>query len=336
VKAAKVLVILIVIIFSGCTEISFDKKLQYREAIDQIGRKVRVHENVDKIITAYSPAMSFIFQMGAYKKLISTNISERTFSAYTELYPLIRELPRFGSKMGVNLEGILRADPDLVILFPGATGRDVAKKLDRYGIPAFIIYPESSYHIDRTILSLGEILGKDKRAKKIIEYKKRVLSHLKFSAVMKRKKKIYYASPADLLTTYTSSMLQGDMIVRSGCINVAHDLPGSYVQVSVEQLIKWNPDLIILSSTSALSPSEVLKDKRLSEVSAVKKKKVFKMLSNIEPFDYPSAAHIPGIVWLAKKAYPEYLKKIDLSALVEEFYRLVYGRSFKELGGKFE
>ena len=98
----------------------------------------------------------------------------------------------------------------------------------------------------------------------------------------------------------------------------------SGVQVSIEQVISWNPDIIITNDKEFYS--KVYSDNNWAQLDAVKNKEVY--LSPQSPFkwfDRPVGANmIIGVPWTAKVIYPNDYKDIDMISATKEFYSNFY------------
>ena len=123
--------------------------------------------------------------------------------------------------------------------------------------------------------------------------------------------------------TDPSGSQHSQVIDICGGINVADCqlTPGNgMTQVSMEQVMNWNPEVIITSSPQFYAT--VYSDPLWASVDAVKNKRVY--LAPQNPFcwiDRPQGPHlIIGTAWTAKMLYPDLFKDMDLSKLTREFY----------------
>ena len=142
------------------------------------------------------------------------------------------------------------------------------------------------------------------------------------------KKTVYYAEGDDGLQTNPSHSAHGQLIDIVGGINVADaanqgNTTGG-IQVSMEQVISWNPDIII--TTDPEFYAKVYDDPNWAQIKAVQNKEVY--LSPQSPFkwfDRPVGANmIIGVPWTAKVIYPELYQDIDMVEATKEFYSNFY------------
>lgn len=81
----------------------------------------------------------------------------------------------------------------------------------------------------------------------------------------------------------------------------------------------------------------LLNDPAWSNIKAIKDKKVYICpSSDFEPWDQPTAAVVLGICWATHNLHPDLYSLNDLEKDIDEFYNLLYGKTFtlKELGLK--
>jgi iron complex transport system substrate-binding protein len=142
------------------------------------------------------------------------------------------------------------------------------------------------------------------------------------------KKTVYYAQGDDGLQTNPSHSTHGQLIDLVGGKNVADSVSQGNtttgVQVSMEQVISWNPDKIITNDPEFYS--HVYNDSNWGKINAVKNKEVY--LSPQSPFkwfDRPVGANmIIGVPWTAKVLYPDDYKDINMKDATKEFYSNFY------------
>ncbi|MDR3161279.1 MAG: ABC transporter substrate-binding protein [Spirochaetaceae bacterium] len=255
----------------------------------------------------------------------------------TEYY---RNLPNLGGWYGRgnqgNIEEIIKAAPDFVL----STGVDrasidSAEQLQRQlGIPVVLAESEDIMGLAETYRFLGKILGNEKRGEELAVYTEAVLKHaadITAKIPERQKIRVYYAEEADGLHTDPSGSWHSRLIDICGGINVAQAqiTPGyGRTAVSIEQVILWDPDLIIAcidNGADTGSYHTILTDPKWAGIKAVRNKLVFP--TPIEPqnwFDRPPSVNtVIGIKWVQALLYPE-LVDYDIKAETKAFYKMFY------------
>lgn len=140
--------------------------------------------------------------------------------------------------------------------------------------------------------------------------------------------KLYMANPD--FTTYGSGKYTSIIFKRAGGLNVAEALFNGYKQISKEELIKLNPEVIFIQERYPQVKDE-LKDSSITSVKAIQNKAIYMMPQYAKAWGYPTPeAMALGEFWVAKMLYPEILKDFDLDKKVDEYYKLFYRVSFKQ------
>lgn len=331
---------IIVILQSPMVFADSDVVTSSRVVIDQAGREVVLPSRVHRIVSTYRPGTMLMYALGAFRSHDIVSSDERAFSLIRLLNPGLKPVLTIGSKKsGVNIEAIMSLRPDVVILYPSIDGRAAAEKLNRLSICAVVIDPESPGKLQTSIRLMGDVLGLSENADRLIGRFvsiERLITDRTATIPEDKRKKVYYAASRSIYSTASRDMLQHNMIEKIGGLTLPGSSAGGWLTVSAEQLLAWDPDIIVLSRTSTTTIAELKRDTRFSSVSAVRTGSIYRFPSNIEPWDYPSAETILGMLWLAVRCYPEYFTDIHPGEVVETYFRDTYGRGFAELGGLFE
>ena len=111
----------------------------------------------------------------------------------------------------------------------------------------------------------------------------------------------------------------------AGGKNVAADL-GMFVEVGIEQIIAWDPEVILLNGFEAkLSPQDVYDNPLLADVSAVKNRRVYKMPLGGYRWDPPNQESPLTWLWLSMILHPDKFDW-DLSERINSNYEFIYGQ----------
>ena len=112
----------------------------------------------------------------------------------------------------------------------------------------------------------------------------------------------------------------------AGAISLRKDL-GVTTDISVEQLVTWNPDVIFISKSRAGTPSltieQVLLDPRLQMVNAVKTGSVY-YITGCYCWE-PIQRMITNAMYMAKIFYPDEFKDLDVEKEGNEVFERFYG-----------
>ncbi len=119
--------------------------------------------------------------------------------------------------------------------------------------------------------------------------------------------------------------VQPDMLVDEGAKNVASGQKGGLAQVGFEQVVLWDPPVIVTNDPNFFRESARMPV--WQGITAVRNKRVY--LSPNLPFgwfDYPPGANrLIGLLWLSEILYPEHFRH-DYPKEIARFYKLFYHR----------
>jgi len=291
---------------------------------DQTGRDVKIPMAVHRVVTSMYPiATQIVFMLGAQDCL--AGISDYDVNGVMKrIYPAIERIPRPARSGGqeIGIEEILKLKPDIVFTH----FRSSVDPLAEVGIPAVCLRLETPDALIEGILLTGKILNRQDRAREVVRYYRQKLSEIrKRTEAVQQKKKVYFAGPS-MLSTASGEHYQNFLIERASGINTAHKCRGGWAAISIEQLLKWNPDFIFIGNYGTARVDSFTDDPRLSHVAAVQNGNVFMSPYYIGSWDVPTPESILGIMWLAVKLYPEHIR-FDMAQEMTYFYSTFYGYS---------
>lgn len=296
---------------------------------DATGQAILVPDKITRIFPAGPPAAIMLYTL-APELLLGWPRANRT-EELEFLLPGIGSRPEVGRITGrgntANLETVIALKPDL-ILDVGSTSQTfvslAARVREQTGIPYMLL----DGRFDATAASyrlLGRLPGLAARAEALAEYTDET-----FSTISKRvgaipiaeRPKVYYARGPRGLETGLGGSINVETIELLAR-NVAGTQRGGLANVSIEQVLLWNPDVIVTIDRDFAAG--VASDPAWKSVAAVRNGRVH--LSPKLPFGWvdfpPSVNRLIGLWWLAKIFYPERFPE-DVPALTRDFYKCFY------------
>ena len=230
---------------------------------------------------------------------------------------------------GVNVELLKKLETDLIVTF--RVPREELGFLESKGIKAFAIYPNSVKDLIEVIKWHGVVFGKKKEAEEVIKEMRSIMKlvegkihKIPFS---QRKKAIWLHS--DPTAVAGGDGIINDTLFKIGAINPAASLfpQLSVAKVSLEFLIKLNPDVIFIWGRAPFNPSDLMNSPQWNYIKAIKEKRVYKL----EALTTFSPRHVIDMLYMAIKLYPEQFKDVNFEKVADNFYRKVFGISYFQL-----
>jgi iron complex transport system substrate-binding protein len=308
-----------------------------RTIVDMYGRRVTVPATIARVLTTGPIDMELVYML-APDTLVGLNFpfnnGKPAFAR--EKY---RSLPIvggwFGTKTG-NYETFMAAKPDIII-----EGAEVylKERQEKFGtIPVVGIYTGnintgiafgSLTEYRGAIRFLGELLNARANAESLIAYYDHATQYVVSTVSRipdKDKVRFFYAEGKDGLSTDPAGSMHTRLLEFCGGKNVADvaQKPGiGMAETSLEQIILWDPDAIIIGRASGPNLYRNIRtDARWTELRAVKNGKVYRRPDN--PFSWfdgpPGPCEIVGMYWMVNKLYPDKTRGLDLKGKVKEFY----------------
>ncbi|AMK14579.1 ABC transporter substrate-binding protein [Methanobrevibacter olleyae] len=342
-KTKIILIVLIVLIACGVAISLFASPYSVNSSgnqtiTDMANRTVTIPSEVNRVV-ATSPPMTTIMYMLAPEKLAGVNFQwtdeelKYVPDQYKDKFPVVGGW--FGSQDG-NYEEFIASEPDLVVEgIDEGMGVDLSTVEERQekfaSLPVVSVTDNTNVtKIDNTIEFLAKLLGAEDKANQLIGFNDKYLSEVQTIANSipdSEKKSVYYASGEDGLSTYASGSSHGQLISLVGGKNVADteiQNTGGELTVSIEQIISWNPDIIIATDEDFYK--NVYNDSKWASLKAVKNHQVY--ISPQSPFKWfdrpPGANIIIGVPWTAKVIYPDKYSNINMVDATKEFYTNFY------------
>lgn len=309
-----------------------DKSVTVKDILD---REVKIKSPVEKIVVldAHQQVTTALEAMGAYDKIVGVDLDT---SKEKLLFPNIGQKDFVGTKKELDLEEILKLDPD-VVFDVGTSIGDEVKQMQDVGLPVVTVslYPNPVDHFDPTIENtrvIGTIVGAENTANEFADWKEKYLNIIK-----ERVANIPEDKKVTSLYTYrwTNSTLSSSGIKNRfhsaldfiGTKDVNNDLDVDWAVIDLEDILKKNPQFIVfeemnhmsgydVNDTSAMEKdhSAVRSLPGLNTVDAVKNNKIYGLPSVLISGDTWLAA-----IYLAPVIYPELFKDFDPVKIHQEY-----------------
>lgn len=301
-----------------------------RAFTDSLGRTVTVPAVIDRIAVTGPLGQITILAIGGDLLVGIPNAWEDSEKAF--LPESLHNLPTLGQVYGgkgeMNLEELLKADPQVVIDI-GEPKEGVDKDMDdmteQTGIPWVHI---SAYidSLDQTYTLLGKLLGREEQAKVLSDYCADTYASLAALTANVEKANILYVLGEQGLNvlargSYHSAII--DMMANNLAVVDNPLSKGTGNEVDMEQMLLWNPDVIIFAEGSIYAT--VGSDPLWQSIAAIQNNTYYE--TPYGPFNWmgmpPSVQRLLGMMWMGKLLYPENAQ-YDLYEEVAEYYKLFY------------
>ncbi|KAB0679092.1 ABC transporter substrate-binding protein [Aureimonas leprariae] len=321
-----------------------------RTVTDQLGREVHVPDTVRHAVILQHQTLNIAVQLDAMDELVGVldEWKKQLGSNYVRLAPKIADLPMPGGLTKVNVEELLKLEPDVVFVTNYAPP-EMIRQIEGVGVPVVAIsllkVPSSEAgKLNPTVADepaaydagfaegirlIADVLNRKPQGEALIakatENRKLVSDRLAGLAE-KDRVPVYMANPD--LSTYGHGKYTGLMMRRAGARNVADSIAG-FKQVSMEDVIGWNPAVIFVQERYPAVVGEIKADPAWATIDAVRNGRIELMPEYAKAWGYPMPEALAlGELWMAKTLYPDRFKDVDMQRQADDYYREFYRTSY--------
>lgn len=299
--------------------------------VDQNQRTVVLPEKVERIIGITVPSASTVITLDeGTQRLVGMNPTAKRQledSIMRDMFPSALSIPgnMAGDGFAPNVEAILAAKPDIIFQW-GDKGESILNPIEKLNIPLVTFKYGKTDYVTEWLQLTGQAIQRQDRAEKILAYFEKTKQQIEQQVAQSELKK-----PKVLFVfRYRSGLQVGGMgtsmhtdIERAGGVNVAAEQKG-FKAINAEQLLLWNPDIILLTNfESGLTPSALLNDPLLANISAIKQQRVYQYPKGGFVWEPPSQETPLTWQWLHNLFYPQN-ELTNLRDEMKNYYQLLY------------
>lgn len=230
---SKILLFVIILIVS--VQLSAKETIM---VVDDDGNQFEFTHPVSRIVSLAPHVTELLFAAGASTQIVGTV----SFSDYPEA---AKTIPLVGSYNKIDIEAVLSKKPDLIIAWSSGNSKDQLEKLGQLGLNVYISEPKQFTGVAENIRKMGKLLGTEDVANQVSRKFLEDLNLLKKQYPENKKVSVFYQVWNDPLMTISDAHLIGQVIKFCSGYNVFGDLPVISPRVSIESVLKENPDVII-------------------------------------------------------------------------------------------
>jgi iron complex transport system substrate-binding protein len=295
---------------------------------DAAGRRVVLPAKINRILPAEPNAEVLVFVLAPEKLVGLSSLPGRS-----SLMPRASRLPVLGwrprSVPATMAETARHLRPDLIVDAGPVTPDRAAfadQVMQQTGVP-YILIDDSFARMPTVLRATGALIGDNDRAIDLALFAEHAIAGLRGRLLIRPENKrphVYYGLGPDGLTTALPGSPAGEALDEAGAINVARALGrGTEAAVTREQLLSWDPEIIIAEERSFYTALQ--RNPAWRRLSAVRNKKIY--LEPDNPFgwiEHPSGVNrLIGLYWLSILFYPDATEE-DLRATACDFYDKFY------------
>ncbi|SMP71120.1 iron complex transport system substrate-binding protein [Anoxynatronum buryatiense] len=347
------LAIVALLVINGCApqETGDEQENSTRIVQDMWGREVEIKEEVTSavIIEWEGLAAKSMQIFGIQEMIVGVDDYAKKNTFRNHVVPVVGTVPDIGSAWsGVNYETLANLKPDVVFMELWVTNEsekelhsDAINKIEELGIPVITFLSPSCFeepHIDTAwehVRLVGEVFQKQEEAAALIQRMDE-----KVALIRSRTQGIEAADKADVVIFATMDNVMGTKSIQSyfltEIINANNLIEGGdFVKISEEQLLKLDPDVLIIHGHDGYLDPAVVREGRqaglnwgnVQHLQAIENDRFISLGYE----EWRATIETPvALLKMAKTIYPELFEDIDLEAEEVNMYMQDYGMTREE------
>ncbi len=234
-----------------------------------------------RIISLAPSTTELLFAMGLGDRIVGVT----TFCDYPEE---AKKKPKIGGMSNPSLEAVLSSRPDIVVMTTDGNQKEFAARLRSLKIRTYVFRATRLADLPQGIRDMGAALGVKEKADtlaRVIELSIEKITRDRRARSGTGKshgeKVLFIIWPEPLIVAGPGTAID-DAIRLLGAVNIASRAKIPYPKFSVEEIIRRSPDIIFIGKGHAemYDVSQGLL-KKIANISAVRKKKVFFLSDNL-------------------------------------------------------
>jgi iron complex transport system substrate-binding protein len=153
-----------------------------------------------------------------------------------------------GPALRPNVENVIRAHPDLVILYASNDNRAAAAQLTQAGIPTIALRIDHIAQFRAATHLLGQITGDSARAQTVVDTVDGSLQRLRGATAGLRRPTVFVPVWESPVMTVGKGSFITELLAIAGARNIYDSLPAPSATVALEDVVRRNPDYVLTTA----------------------------------------------------------------------------------------
>jgi len=268
---------------------------------DDMGREVTINEIPQRIVSHVPSITEMLFALGVGERVVGV-------SDYCDYPEEAKSKTSVGNYFNPSIENIVALEPDLVLTDGHSEGIIQLDELEP-PINYLVIDPTDIDGVFADLELLGRVTGSEGEAEELIESMRDSIANVTALVARAPRPKVLYIIDATELTfpwTGGHGSFIDAFITIAGGENIAAGAEGAWVQLSIEEIVNADPEIIVLPAkhgTAFTSPETLMEHPVWQETTAVKEGKIFIIDDDLVSRSGPRI--VQGLEELARIIHPE-------------------------------
>jgi len=266
------------------------------EVTDGVGRRVKVPAAPKRIVSLAPNTTEILFALGLGDKVVGV-------TNFCDYPPEAKQKTKVGGMVNPSLEAISFLRPDLVLATVAGNRPETVTRLEKLGIPVFVVNPKDLQGVLSSIEQVGQVTGRREAATLLVQrLRERVKQVMRRVAGLKRPRVLYVLWSDPLIVPGKGTFLD-DLIQRAGGESISTGASIPYPLFSLEEVVARAPEVIIVSKGHGQDDQTLLRRWRdLPTLPAVKAGRLYTIDGDL--LNRPGPRIVDGLEALARILHP--------------------------------
>jgi ABC-type Fe3+-hydroxamate transport system substrate-binding protein len=223
------------------------------DVTDGAGRSVRLEEPARRIVSTVPALTDWVVALGAAERLVART----EFDAHPDL----SHLPSVGGGLDPSVEWLAAQRPDLVLAWPDAPSRSLVARLDRLGIATYTAPIQTIGDALAVATDIGRLLGAEIAAAEAVARVRVGLDAVEAAVAARPRPSVLFLIGLEPIMAAGPGTFLDELLTRAGGRNALGDLPILWPNLSLEEVVRRAPDVIIVGSAGPADPLRTLRSR---------------------------------------------------------------------------
>jgi len=207
-------------------------------AVDDLGDTVRLAAPARRIVSLIPATTELLFALG-----LGPSVVGRT--TWCDYPAEAARVPNLGDGLQPNLEAVIGARPDLVVLYKSTQNEAAASRLRAQGVPTAVVSTDKLEDVPRLARLLARLGGRPAAGDSLAAAYEQALAEATVAAAPDPASMLLLAWEQPPIAIGAGSFLS-ELVARAGARNLFADLPQASAPVSLESIASRNPDYVLV------------------------------------------------------------------------------------------
>jgi len=265
-----------------------------RTITDELGRTVIVPEHPHRLVCLMPSVVDDVYALGAGGDIVAVTDFVK--------YPAAAKTKRsVGTPLAPSIETIVSLHPDLVLEDADMSDTETMTSLQQLGIAVFMVAPHGVEGIYKSLASLGRVLNREDSAQNLIAGLRSREAAVRRRVSGKPVVRVLMPVGFDPVITIGKPAFITELIEIAGGHSVTGNLPLEWQQVSMEAVLAWAPEALVLVRSTRMSTEQIRGRPVWANLPAVKDNRIYFVDDRIE---LPSPVAFDALEELAREFHP--------------------------------